>query len=64
MHTADSRIPVSTDPAFVEGLGRRPASVAAFLEEKLGRPQDVEGVCVGEDIYVVQSRPQQGLGPL
>ena len=25
------------------------------------KPQDIEGVVVGEEIYLVQARPQQGL---
>jgi hypothetical protein len=38
-------------------------SGAGYLERELGRPQVVEGVCVGDDVAVVQARPQQGLGP-
>lgn len=56
-----SKVPLSADRNAARRLGERLAAVAAFLEEKLGRPQDVEGVCVGEAIYLVQSRPQQGL---
>ncbi|MFO0926221.1 MAG: PEP/pyruvate-binding domain-containing protein [Gemmataceae bacterium] len=56
-----SRIPLSADPTAARSLGERLAAIATYLEERLGRPQDVEGVCVGEEIFVVQSRPQQGL---
>jgi phosphoglucan,water dikinase len=56
-----ARIPLSAEPDTAPHLGRRLAAVAASLEDGLGAPQDVEGVCVGEDIYVVQARPQQGL---
>ncbi len=56
-----SRVPLSADPVAAEQLGKRLAAVASFLEEKLGRPQDVEGVVSGEMIHVVQARPQQGL---
>jgi phosphoglucan,water dikinase len=56
-----SQVPLSADPEAAPRLGRRLAQVASFLEEKLGRPQDVEGVCAGEEIHVVQARPQQGL---
>jgi hypothetical protein len=42
-------------------LGRRLAEIAAFLEGGLGGPQDVEGACLGEEIHLVQTRPQQGL---
>jgi phosphoglucan,water dikinase len=58
-----SKVPLSSDPGIAEQFGKRLADIAGFLEEKLGGPQDVEGVCVGEDIYIVQARPQQGLCP-
>ncbi len=56
-----SQVPLSADPEAAPRLGRRLAPMASFLEEKLGRPQDVEGVCAGDEIHVVQARPQQGL---
>ncbi len=56
-----SRVALSADPGAAPQLGQRLAQVAAFLEAKLGQPQDVEGACVGEDVYIVQARPQQGL---
>ena len=56
-----SRVPLSTDAAAAQHLGRRLANIATFLEERLGRPQDVEGVYSGDEVYVVQTRPQQGL---
>ncbi len=56
-----SRIPLSACPDAAPSLGRRLAEIASFLEDRLGRPQDVEGVCVGEEVYIVQARPQQGL---
>jgi phosphoglucan,water dikinase len=56
-----SRIALSADPDAGQRLGKRLAQIATFLEERLGRPQDVEGVCVGEEIHLVQARPQQGL---
>ena len=56
-----SRLPLSADPDAAPRLGGRLAQIAVFLEERLGRPQDVEGVCVGEAIHIVQARPQQGL---
>ena len=37
------------------------ANIATFSKKELGRPQDVEGVYSGDEIYVVQTRPQQGL---
>jgi phosphoglucan,water dikinase len=59
-----SRVSLSSDRDAAPHLGRRLAALASFLEEALGRPQDVEGICVGEEIHVVQARPQQGLGPV
>jgi phosphoglucan,water dikinase len=56
-----STIHLSTDPEASTRLGGRLGRVAAFLEGRLGRPQDVEGVCSGEDLFIVQARPQQGL---
>ena len=56
-----SRVPLSADADAAARLGRRLGQVASFLEERLSRPQDVEGVCVGEAIHLVQARPQQGL---
>jgi phosphoglucan,water dikinase len=55
------RVPLSADPGVAQGLGKRLAEIASFLEEGLGRPQDVEGVCAGDDVFIVQARPQQGL---
>ncbi len=56
-----SRIALSTDAAFSARLGKRLAQIAVFLEERLGLPQDVEGVWMGDTVHLVQTRPQQGL---
>jgi phosphoglucan,water dikinase len=53
--------PLVSDAHARLGLGRRLGQVAAQLERQLGGPQDVEGVVVGDTIWVVQSRPQQGV---
>ncbi|KAG6582037.1 Phosphoglucan, water dikinase, chloroplastic, partial [Cucurbita argyrosperma subsp. sororia] len=53
-----SKKPLSIDPKFREQLGRRLCSVGYFLECKFACPQDVEGCVVGDDIYIVQARPQ------
>ena len=42
-------------------LGNRLSSIAQVVEKALQKPQDIEGVVVGEEIYLVQARPQQGL---
>jgi phosphoglucan,water dikinase len=56
-----ARVALSAHADSAPRLGERLAQTAAFLEERLGRPQDVEGAYVGDAVYIVQSRPQQGL---
>lgn len=41
-----------------KALGARLGAVAGLLEEELGCAQDVEGCLVGQQLFVVQSRPQ------
>lgn len=53
-----SKKPLSIDPKFREQLGQRLCAVGFFLERKFGCPQDIEGCVVGDDIYIVQARPQ------
>lgn len=50
------KLSVSTD-ARIE-LGRRVGAVASCMERAFGGAQDVEGCLVGEELYVVQTRPQ------
>jgi phosphoglucan,water dikinase len=54
-----SGIPFSCDDDFRERLGRRIGETGRFVESVLGRPQDIEGLVKGEEIYLVQARPQQ-----
>jgi phosphoglucan,water dikinase len=54
-----SRIPLSTDEGLRNDLGSRLAAIGRFVEDATGGPQDVEGVVVGEEVYLVQMRPQQ-----
>ena len=56
-----SRVPLSLEPETREKLGRRLAVIAQFVETAFHQPQDIEGVVKGDDIYLVQSRPQQGI---
>jgi phosphoenolpyruvate synthase/pyruvate phosphate dikinase len=56
-----ARVPLSAVPGTAERLGQRLARVADCLEHEFGRPQDAEGVWVGEELALVQTRPQQGL---
>ena len=53
-----SRQELSTDKEKRDTLGRRLAAVGAALEAEYGAPQDIEGCVVGDDVYIVQSRPQ------
>lgn len=55
-----SRIELSQNKELRDRLGMRLGAVGRFVEEALGRPQDIEGLLRGETIYLVQSRPQQG----
>jgi phosphoglucan,water dikinase len=56
-----SRIAMSCEADARKRLGRRLASIAQAVENAFGKPQDIEGAVVGEEIYLVQARPQQGL---
>ncbi|KAJ4887966.1 hypothetical protein Rs2_27714 [Raphanus sativus] len=49
---------LTVDSVFRQKLGQRLGSVGFFLERNFGCAQDVEGCLVGEDVYIVQSRPQ------
>jgi len=56
-----SNVPLSLNPGVRKQLGRRLAGVAHFVETAFHEAQDIEGVIKGDEIYLVQSRPQQGL---
>ncbi|KAL6504915.1 Phosphoglucan, water dikinase, chloroplastic [Orobanche hederae] len=49
---------LTVDPIFRREVGRRLGAVGFYLEGKFGCPQDVEGCLVGEDVFIVQTRPQ------
>ncbi|KAJ8530799.1 hypothetical protein K7X08_023680 [Anisodus acutangulus] len=53
-----SKKPLTVDPVFRRQLGQRLGTVGFYLERKFGSPQDVEGCLVGNEIFIVQSRPQ------
>ncbi|GMH08067.1 hypothetical protein Nepgr_009907 [Nepenthes gracilis] len=53
-----SKKPLTVDPIFRRQFAQRLCAVGFFLERRFGCPQDVEGCLVGEDIYIVQTRPQ------
>lgn len=59
-----SRIELSCHSIARQGLGRRLGAVGRFVEEALQQPQDIEGLVLNGQIFLVQTRPQQGLhGP-
>lgn len=55
-----SRIVLSTNAEIRHELGKRMVAIGQFVENAFGYPQDIEGAIVGDDIYLVQSRSQQG----
>jgi phosphoenolpyruvate synthase/pyruvate phosphate dikinase len=56
-----SRLDMSCDADALKRLGRRLAAIAQVVEKAFEKPQDIEGVVVGTEIYLVQARSQQGL---
>jgi phosphoglucan,water dikinase len=56
-----SQVALSCNSEARAKLGGRLAAIGQFLEAALHHPQDVEGVVVADKIYLVQTRPQQGL---
>ena len=56
-----SHIGLSCDGEARPRLGRRLAAIGRVVEETFGKPQDIEGAVAGDDIFLVQARPQQGL---
>jgi phosphoglucan,water dikinase len=56
-----SRIELSRNPDALRDLGKRLARISCVVEAASQRPQDIEGAVVGEQIFLVQARAQQGL---
>lgn len=56
-----SQIELSRKPGELEELGRRLAKVGSLVEQTFGAPQDIEGAVAKGQIFLVQSRAQQGL---
>ncbi|GJQ59157.1 MAG: hypothetical protein D8M57_07060 [Candidatus Scalindua sp. AMX11] len=62
LRTVDySRVPLSINGDLHHIVGNRLTSIAQLVEESFGKPQDIEGAIVGDDVYLVQSRMQQGI---
>jgi phosphoglucan,water dikinase len=56
-----SKIPLSRDITLAPALGARLAEIARSIEDAQGEPQDIEGAIKDGTVFIVQSRPQQGL---
>jgi phosphoglucan,water dikinase len=56
-----SRVPLSRESGARKELGRRLYNIASRVENAFQKAQDIEGAVVGKKVYLVQSRPQQGL---
>ena len=56
-----SQVNLSKQPGELEELGRRLAKIGALVEQTFGAPQDIEGAVAKGEIFLVQSRAQQGL---
>ncbi len=60
MSTLDySGISLSENRAYRDLMGRRLGSIGQFVEKTLGLPQDIEGVVLRDEVFLVQSRVQQ-----
>ena len=53
-----SKQELSTSEEKRAEVGEKLAAAGVDLEEAFGGPQDVEGALVGNDIFIVQTRPQ------
>jgi len=56
-----SGVELSHDATARRRLGKNLAAIACLVENAFQRPQDIEGALVGDQIYLMQTRPQQGL---
>jgi phosphoglucan,water dikinase len=56
-----SKIDLSMNRQSLENLCLKLGGVGAFVEKALNGPQDIEGAGVKDQVYLVQSRAQQGL---
>jgi phosphoglucan,water dikinase len=56
-----SRVSFSRESELRKDVGRRLAKLGSIVENEFGKAQDIEGAIMGKRIYLVQSRPQQGL---
>lgn len=53
---------VAAHATALQKIGTRLAKIAVLLQDRLGCPQDVEGMLTRDNhLYIVQTRPQQGI---
>ena len=57
-----SQEPLVWDQAFRDGLLGAVGRLGLAIEQALGSPQDIEGAVAKAEYFVVQSRPQVGIG--
>lgn len=53
-----SEEPLLWDASFRESLVKRISEAAVAVEGAMGSAQDIEGCVSGEDVTIVQTRPQ------
>ena len=53
-------VSLSRDRKIREITGILIGRAGRFVEAEMGGPQDIEGLTVGDSVYLVQTRPQQG----
>ncbi len=56
-----SKVELSCKAETRSAIGGRLADISQLIEKFYKGPQDIEGVIVGQDIYLLQVRPQQGI---
>jgi len=56
-----SAVPLSRDAGLLHRWTVRLGKIGQIVEKALGGPQDIEGVIKGDQVFLVQSRPQQGV---
>jgi alpha-glucan,water dikinase len=57
-----SHQPLLWDESFRQNLLARISHIGIDIERACDLPQDIEGAVAGDDFFVVQTRPQVGLG--
>ncbi len=56
-----SKVPLTTEKKTLHELAVRLMETGVFVEKEFGAAQDIEGAIANNEIWLLQSRPQQGL---